>query len=269
MSELVRFSEAIKDSKTPLAAIMPSDIAPKQCLALMTACIAGMIKTERDFGQLALLFGRGLALMRARPEILEASGYKSLHDYEQAEVVAKGLGSHGNVWKHKKVAERLPELSPEQILGGLGGIGIGKLEVAANALPENASQSQKREFVKQAKSCGSVAEFREWVETKSGVSAPGATRFDKIELMGRGDQITELKEYLADPGYEEWAGTDSALGKVLAAFHGTASEWSDAGLTGAAVVAAVAPVENLVVVVEDEEEEAEDGIPDDDPAREW
>jgi hypothetical protein len=248
---------ALEDGKSPLSVVIADDIDAREFLAFMNACVSTVVKLDRGLKRMGPLMGRGLALMSKRRDILDATGYASLREYEAKEITGKGLGSHGNVWDWKFVMEPLGDLlSQDQVQK----IGLGKLKKAARALPDNASPKQKQEFIKQAVKAESVDAYQEWIERESGLSAPDATRFDKIELMGPGDQVKELREFLADGEFREWAGTDSALGMVLAAVQESAKEWDAVQLDEPIAVTAIeAP----------EEDEEGDPAPSDPAEDEW
>lgn len=246
-SESSRVKAALKDGKSPLSAIIPDDIEPRELLVFIKDCVVMQGTLVKASNQVGALIGRGLALMKARPEVLGASGYDTLKAYEEAEIVGK-LASHGSIWQHKRVIEMYPELSTDEIKD----IGIVKLTDTVKNLPANPSPEQKRTFLDKARESPTVEANLEWIEQQSGHGAPGSARFAKLELMGPGDQIQEIREFLAERDFIEWAETDAAAGMILAAIKESTTQWQKD--------------EPRMVVTE---EEAEDDIPATDAAEDW
>jgi hypothetical protein len=211
-------SVILKQRKISLSESVPQDIEPRECLANIKSCTSALKKLGGATRLIGAYLGQHMAIMAKRPEIYEAAGYSSLDAYEKAEILDK-IG-HGTVWNYKLIAERFPNLE----LGRISKIRTDNLLTAAK-ICKDASDSQKSKILDKAEELP-VEEFREWVEQKSGLSGKGETTGATFPLMGSTAEITELKEWLADSGLIEWAGTDKPVGIILAAIQSATSEFT-------------------------------------------
>ena len=224
-SELVKLSSAeedlasaiLKQRKISISESVPEDIDARECLANIKSCTSALRKLNGATSLIGAYLGRHMAIMARRPEIFEAAGYTSLDEYEKAEILDK-IG-HGTVWNYKAVSEAFPSIE----LGRITKIRTGNLIRAAKVC-KDASDSQKAKVLDKAEELP-LKEFKVWIEEKSGLSGKGATSGASFPLMGSEEQISELKEFLADKRFRAFAETDQPVAMLLAAIKDSASDW--------------------------------------------
>jgi hypothetical protein len=212
----------LKRKKRSLLETVPEDIEPREALANIKECVASLNKLGNTTSVIGAILGAHMALAAKRPEIYEAAGYPSLREFEKAEIVDKV--SHGSAWNYKLVAEQFPQSSVEEVLQ-IGSTNM--LRAARVCKSTDASPAQKKKILEKAAELN-TEKFKEWVEEKSGLSAPGETSTDSFQLIGSAAQITELKEHLAEPQFKEFAQSDTPIGMVLAAIQESKDLWPKA-----------------------------------------
>lgn len=226
MSNIVKLSGADGDfaarvlshgGQGPTLAV-PDDMPPEEVLIAVKSVVSAMNKLDGWSDQLTPVLGALLA--RVAKDRLWEPKYESLDAYEKAELHNSGR-SRATIWKAKKVYESFPSLPLDRFKD----IGTEKLLIAAKAVPKDASPKQREKLLDKAAETPSVDEFREYVEQKSGMSSPGATKGAMFQLFGSEEEINELKEHLAEPGFTEFAGDERPIGKILAAVQESKDLW--------------------------------------------
>jgi hypothetical protein len=220
-------ASVMKKRKRSLTETVPQDIEPREALANIKECVASLNKLGNATSVVGAILGQHMAIMAKRPEILGASGYETLHEFEEKEI--QGKLSHGNIWNWKAIASAFPEEPIERVLE----IGSTNLIKAARVCKQiDASPSQKKKILDKAAELN-TAEFTGWLEKKSGIVSPGDTTTDKFELFGSSAEIAELKEHLADGRLVELAGDTRPIRVVLAALASFTTEETGVPVNGA------------------------------------
>lgn len=218
-SEDTFLAELLKGRKRDVAVAIPSDMPPREVLVAIRSCAGMLSKLEQASGMLIPILGRLLAVVAGNPEILGAAGYDTLDSFEAAELLDKGV-SRSSIWSAKQAYTVFPLLPIESYRK----IPKENLRIAAK-LCKNASESQKGKFLAMAAE-KSPEQFKNWAEERSGLSEKGGETGATFTLNGSLAEVTEFKEWCANAGLVEWAGTDRPLGIVLAAIQSASSEFT-------------------------------------------
>lgn len=214
-------ASVLRRKKRSLTEAVPADIDPREALANIKECVSSLNRLGNATSVVGAILGAHMAVVAKRPEIYEAAGYESLKSFEQAEIISKV--SHGSVYNYKAIHEAFPEITIQEVLD----TGSTNLVRAARVVKSigDASPSQKRKILDKAAELDTGA-FTDWLETKSGVAGKGDTTTDSFLLIGSSAQIAELKQWLADSGLTDWAGTDQPVEVVLRAIQAATAEFT-------------------------------------------
>lgn len=216
-TELLEAVDAGK--KKSLAEIFPDDLDPK--LVVKWSRAAGSLVDKID-GKLATslhVMGRFHFLARTNPAVLEEAGCETIDEYESK--ILKCKQHRSTVYKYSSAYAAFPTLTPEEA-AAIGTESLSRATKVVNSA--GASDSQKAEILEKAKS-SSVQEFKDHVEKKSGLSAPGETNSISFRCAGTIAEVRELESFLRDPRFAAWAGTERDIGKILAAIQSATTEW--------------------------------------------
>lgn len=212
-------ADLLRDRKQDLSIAVPDDMPPRDVLAAISRCTSVLGKLERGASYIVPVLGKLMARV-AKDRLWEVAGYDSLQAFEDE--LLRDKISHGALWGAKKIYEVFSDLPLEQYAA----IGTNKLRIAAQVCDRlKASPRQKKEMLALAAEIPSVDSFRAKAEEKLGPGAEGATKGAIFELIGSGDEISELKEHLAEPRFHEFAGDDRPIACVLAAIQESVSIW--------------------------------------------
>ncbi len=218
-SENEFIARILKGGRESVAAVVPDDMEPREVLAAIRSCVSADVELESIRGRIAPVLGRLMALLAGNPEILEKSGYTTIKEFEEAELIQKGI-SHGTLWASKAVYTVFPALSLDQY-GKIGTVNLGN---AARALKgKDASPAQKQRVLKEAEERTGEG-FKQYL-VESGLVTQGELAGASFVLTGNKDQMEEFESYLANPFLQEAAGSHHALTLVLACMRESSSEW--------------------------------------------
>lgn len=227
MGELVRLSASeesfvqslLKGKKHSLAELVPEDIDAREALTNIRESTGALRKLGRATSVIGAYLGKVMAIVAKRPEIWEKAGYASFSEFESKEILDK-IG-RGTGWNYRSVAEAFPGLSLDEI----SSMKTTNLIRAAKVVKATgATESQKKKILENINM--PVEEFTEWIENQSGLSSKGDTSTASITLIGSAAQVEELKAWLNDKGFREWAGTENPLGMVLAAIQEATTQFA-------------------------------------------
>jgi hypothetical protein len=207
-----------RGKKLSLAETVPEDIDPREALANIKALVGGIKRAGGVLNTMGALLGAHMAVAAKRPEIYEKAGYKSLREFEKAEIIDKV--SHGSVWNYKGIAEAFPEATIEQVLQ-TGSTNLIKAVRAVKSI--KASPAQSRKIFDKAGEMNTT-DFAGWLQKSTGVSS-GDTSLASFELIGPANEIADLKEDFAEPRFQEFAGCTTPLGMVRAAVDESKDLW--------------------------------------------
>ncbi len=217
--ELLREVEA--GEKKSLSEVFPDNLLPE--LVVKWSRAAGSLVDKKD-GELAIslhVAGRFHHLARINPEVLEYAGVKTMAEYEDQ--ILKCKQHRSTVYKFSSAYLAFPELTTEQAAA----IGTENLSRATRvAKSSGASDSQKKDLLEKAGSLP-VQEFKDHVEKKSGLSAPGETNDITFRCAGTIAEVREIESFLRDARFGAWAGTERDIGKILAAIQAATTEWKE------------------------------------------
>lgn len=238
-SEDAWLAELLKDRKEAPSVAIPDDLEPRDVLASIRSCTSMLVKIQRAGSWLVPVLGRLLALVAKNKEILEKSGYATLAEYEKAELLDKGIG-RSTLWKAKAVVEQFPELALEEY-SKISSENLARAAVVAKRT--NANEAQKKKLVEKAAELP-TEQYKNWVESESGLSAPGDTTCASFQLIGTATEIADLKSLLAEEALVRWSGTTKALGMVLAALRESSTQWEGGEVLQRVLVPAKAYLED-------------------------
>lgn len=209
-------AELIKGRKEDAAIAVPDDMPPRDVLVAVRACASTLNKLEKAHGFVAPVLGRLMAIV-SRDKLYQQAGYDTLGAYEEAELSSKI--SHATLWNAKRAYEVFPELP----LATYAEIGTSNINLASKHA-KGKSDKQKKEIIEKAAKLP-PAKFQTWIEGESGISSPGENDGAEYILTGNRTQISELKEWLKDPRFEQAAEAKQPIELILAAIHSFSAEW--------------------------------------------
>lgn len=217
-AQLLDKLESIRDK--PVDQIFPADMPPKEIVNWSKAIVSWYEKTDGEQAAKLHMLGCLHARARANEDVLKEAGCETIGEYEDK--ILGGKKHRATVWKYSSAYLALPELSPQDAVD----IGTENL-VRATKIAKGTSVSQRKEIIQKAKK--PVAEFTEWVEEQSGLSEKGGTTLASFTLLGTAAEVSELKEWLADPRFIEACSSNSPMMMVLAAIQSYSTEWGTEG----------------------------------------
>lgn len=190
---------------------IPDDL-PAKTIVKYTMSVSSLLhKNEGEKAVLIAVLGRLHFLARTNAEVLKEAECETLGDFEK--LIGGSGASRSSIWAASAAYKTFPGLTPNDY----SDIGSTNLGLASKACKE-ASPAQKKKVL--AAAVGkSTEEFKGWLEKKSGLSAPGENTASNYPLMGSKAQVDELREWLADDGFKDWAGSDQPIAMILAAIH--------------------------------------------------
>lgn len=226
MTDLIKYGAVDSEVKNALAKsmdsaieiIIPDDISPAMAVRWSRGISILLDRNESERAVWLQAAGRLHFLARENRAILEEADCQTISDYEAKVLVCK---NHlATVWKYSRAYKAFPGLTPSDVAE----IGSTNLEIASRVVPPDASPSQRKRILQRAKELP-TKEFRDWIEQKSGVSAPGETTTDSFPLIGSAADVKHLKTWLADPRFVEFTGAanPTPLQMILAAIEEASS----------------------------------------------
>jgi hypothetical protein len=127
--------------------VVPKDPNPSDLWDSLTLCLRVHRYAERISGKLKPLIGRFLLLAKNHPESYEDNGYKSYGSFVKDYVVGAMQMSRSSLYDCRMLAERLPDLTPEQFQE----LGITKAKVLSSftrsgdpGFPKYLAEAQER-----------------------------------------------------------------------------------------------------------------------------
>jgi hypothetical protein len=213
---LEAFAEGKSDT---IEVILPDTLSAKDVVKYADSAAKMLKRNDSERGVLLAAMGRLLFLAQSRPEILAMAKCLTIEDFmERMGVTAS---TRASVYAASKAYREFPGLSPNQYAE----IGSTKLAIASREA-KGKSENQKAEILEHASDkTKSVEEFRTWVENESGTSGPGETTISSFGLIGSLAEIKELREFLAEQAFVDWAGDSRPIAMVLAAIKNASSEF--------------------------------------------
>ncbi len=228
----------LRDS--PIEAIIPDDTTAKEVVE-WGRTLASLY--DRNDGERAIILhsmGRIHFMARMNPAVLEEAECATMTEYEDK--ILKCRDHRSTIWKISSGYKAFPGLTPKDIAD----IGTTNLE-RASKIADGKSPKQKKEIIAKAKELP-TEEFKVWVEEESGHSAKGATTGATFPLIGSLEEITNLKEDLAEQMFIVWVGSNRPMDMIAQAINESKSEWG--GGTASTPVVDVVPVQSGQPVIE-------------------
>ena len=222
---LVKFSpedesllkELARDRKQDLSVV--SRMTPQEVLADVDRCVSTSVKIDMIQAPVVVRIGALLARIE-RDELFTLKGYKDLTSYYEAELQNKGF-AFSTLSQAKRIFGAFPDLSIERYAK----IGPKMLEKAARACNPETSAAQKATLLEKAEESPSVERFTKFLEEGSGLSYKGKHTAAMFELFGNKDEVEQLKTWLADERFIEFAKSKIPINMILSAIEESSSVW--------------------------------------------